>query len=43
MMQLLRGCECFIECYYAVIHSKKCWVNYNPELGEIWTNSIGLF
>ncbi len=19
-------------------HSKKCWVKYNPALGEIWTN-----
>ncbi len=20
------------------VHSKKCWVQYNPELGKVWTN-----
>ncbi len=26
------------------VHSKKCWVKYNPALGKIWTNpAIGLF
>ncbi len=27
----------------ALIHSKKCWVKYNPALGKIWTNpAVGL-
>ncbi len=27
-----------------LLHSKKCWVKYNPALGKIWTNpAIGLF
>ncbi len=21
-----------------LIHTKKCWVKYNPALGKIWTN-----
>ncbi len=26
------------------VHSKKCWVKYNPAVGKIWTNpAIGLF
>ncbi len=31
-------------CSLPKVHSKKCWVKYNPVLGKIWTNpAIGLF
>ncbi len=31
-------------CLSICLHSKKCWVKYNPALGKIWKNSaIGLF
>ncbi len=25
------------------VHSKKCWVKYNPALGKIWTNPAVVF